>query len=58
MRSGHLFGNCYIVSFELEYVVNIYKYIYMYIYIIYIYIYPQTRVSSLPGLISVARVNE
>ena len=40
----------------------IYVYIYvLYIYIyihIYIYIYPQTRVSSFPGLISVARVNE
>ena len=29
----------------------------MYIFI-YIYIYPHTRVSSYPGLISVARVNE
>ena len=29
----------------------------IYIYI-YIYIYPQTHVSSFPGLISVARVNE
>ena len=29
----------------------------MYIYI-HIYIYPQTRVSSFPGLISVARVNK
>ena len=37
----------------------IYLYIYTYIYIyIYIYIYPNTRVSSFPGLISVARVNE
>ena len=31
-------------------------YVYIYIYI-YIYIYPQTRVSSFPGLISVARVS-
>ena len=29
----------------------------IYIYI-YIYIYPHTRVSSFPGLIGVARVNE
>ena len=45
----------------------IYTYIYIYIIyilyiyilnILYIYIYPQTRVSSFPGLISVARVNE
>ena len=28
------------------------------IYIFIIYIYPQTRVSSFPGLVSVARVNE
>ena len=42
---------------------NIYIYTYtLYIYdiciYIYIYIYPHTRVSSCPGLISVARVNE
>ena len=39
-----------------------YIYIYIYIYILYIYMciyrYPQTCVSSFPGLISVARVNE
>ena len=33
---------------------NIYIYIYIYIY----KMYPQTRVSSFPGLISVAHVNE
>ena len=34
-------------------------YIYIYIYMhIDIYIYPHTRVSSFPGLVSVARVNE
>ena len=37
--------------------ISIYLSIYLYIYIyIYIYIYPHTRVSSFPGLISVARV--
>ena len=36
-----------------------YMYIYTYIHIyIYIYIYPQTRVSSFPEFISVARVND
>ena len=35
----------------------IHTYIYIYIYI-YIHIYPDTRISSFPGLISVARVNE
>ena len=30
----------------------------MIILYIYIYIYPQTRISSFPGLISVARLNE
>ena len=34
---------------------NIYIYIYIYIYT---HIYPQTGVSSFPGLVSVARVNE
>ena len=34
-------------------------YIYIYIYVCkYIYMYPQTWISSFPGLISVARVNE
>ena len=45
------------------FIINFYQghfaYMYMYIYIyIYIYIYPHTRVSSFPGLISVARVNK
>ena len=39
------------------YIYNIYI-IYIYIIYIYIYIYPHTRVSSFPGLINVARVNE
>ena len=41
-----------------KYTCRKYKCEYIYIYNIYIQIYPHTRVSSFPGLISVARVNE
>ena len=36
---------------------HIYMHVYIYIYV-YIYIHQQTRVSSFPGLISVARFNK
>ena len=48
----------YKYTYNMTYIYIIYiSYIY-HIYIIYIYIYPHTRVSSFPGLISVAQVNE
>ena len=71
-KSGIKMSERYIYKHIYVYIYNIY-YIHIYIYIsvtnkciyaciytniIYIYIYPQTRVSSFPGLISVARVNE
>ena len=52
----HLYMYMYLLCISISIYIYIYTYIYINIYIIYKY--PHTRVSSFPGLISVARVKE
>ena len=64
MSERYIYKHIYVYIYNIYYIhIYIYQlpinvYMHVYIQILYIYIYPQTRVSSFPGLISVARVNE